>query len=72
VKELLVFLAFYCRHRPDDNSGIERFTCDIPSLIEGMDLVVVALGLFSMPECIERVLRVPCHRRSCPACFNFL
>lgn len=41
----------------DDKSGIERFTFDTNYLIEGIDLVLVALGIFAIPECIDLAAR---------------
>lgn len=41
----------------DDKSGIERFTFDTNYLIEGIDLVLVALGIFAVPECIDLAAR---------------
>ncbi|MGZ8489537.1 MAG: tripartite tricarboxylate transporter permease [Candidatus Binatia bacterium] len=41
----------------DDKSGIERFTFDTAYLIEGIDLVLVALGVFAIPECIDLAAR---------------
>ncbi|MGZ8452994.1 MAG: tripartite tricarboxylate transporter permease [Candidatus Binatia bacterium] len=41
----------------DDKSGIERFTFDTAYLIEGIDLVLVALGVFALPECIDLAAR---------------
>jgi TctA family transporter len=41
----------------DDKSGIERFTFDSNYLIEGIDLVLVALGIFAIPECIDLAAR---------------
>jgi TctA family transporter len=41
----------------DDKSGIERFTFGTSYLIEGMDLVLVALGIFAIPECIDLAAR---------------
>lgn len=41
----------------DDKSGIERFTFDTNYLIEGIDLVLVALGIFAIPECIDLASR---------------
>jgi len=37
----------------DPKSGIERFAFDFPYLWEGISLVIVALGLFGVPECID-------------------
>lgn len=37
----------------DPKSGIERFAFDFPYLWEGISLVIVALGLFGVPELID-------------------
>jgi putative tricarboxylic transport membrane protein len=37
----------------DTKSGIERFSFDVAYLWEGIDLVLVALGLFGIPEVID-------------------
>jgi TctA family transporter len=37
----------------DAKSGIERFAFEIPYLWEGIDLVLVALGIFAIPEVID-------------------
>jgi TctA family transporter len=37
----------------DTKSGIERFSFDVGYLWEGIDLVLVALGLFGIPEVID-------------------
>ena len=41
----------------DDKSGIERFTFDTAYLVEGIDLVIIALGMFAIPECIDLAAR---------------
>lgn len=41
----------------DPKSGIERFSFDFPYLWEGISLVIVALGLFGVPECIDLAIR---------------
>lgn len=41
----------------DTKSGIERFSFDIGYLWEGIDLVLVALGLFGIPEVIDLASR---------------
>jgi TctA family transporter len=37
----------------DAKSGIERFAFELPYLWEGIDLVLVALGIFAIPEVID-------------------
>ncbi|HWP24385.1 MAG TPA: tripartite tricarboxylate transporter permease [Candidatus Binatia bacterium] len=37
----------------DAKSGIERFSFDVPYFWEGIDLVLVTLGLFGIPEVID-------------------
>lgn len=39
----------------DVNSGIERFTFGLPGLIEGVDFVVIAMGLFAIAEIVTNV-----------------
>jgi TctA family transporter len=41
----------------DSKSGIERFSFDLSYLWEGVDLVLVALGLFGIPEVINLAAR---------------
>jgi len=41
----------------DPKSGIERFAFDQAYLWEGISLVIVALGLFGVPECIDLASR---------------
>ncbi|MPZ78668.1 MAG: hypothetical protein GEU77_19380 [Deltaproteobacteria bacterium] len=41
----------------DTKSGIERFAFGEPYLWEGISLILVALGLFGIPECIELATR---------------
>ncbi len=41
----------------DPKSGIERFSFDFPYLWEGISLIIVALGLFGVPECIDLASR---------------
>lgn len=36
----------------DMNSGVSRFTFNIPELFDGLSLVAIALGLFGLPEII--------------------
>ncbi|GGE28398.1 hypothetical protein GCM10007276_01980 [Agaricicola taiwanensis] len=39
----------------DVNSGIMRFTFGVPDLAEGIDFVIVAMGLFAFPEIISNL-----------------
>jgi putative tricarboxylic transport membrane protein len=39
----------------DINSGINRFTFDIPELIDKIGFVIVAVGLFAVPEIIKNL-----------------
>ena len=41
----------------DPKSGVERFAFDQAYLWEGISLVIVALGLFGVPECIDLASR---------------
>jgi len=41
----------------DPKSGVERFAFDQAYLWEGVNLVIVALGLFGVPECIDLASR---------------
>jgi len=41
----------------DVKSGVERFAFDNAYLWDGIDLVIVALGLFGIPECIDLASR---------------
>lgn len=41
----------------DVNSGATRFTFDIPELFDGIDFVVVAMGLFGIAEIISNLSR---------------
>lgn len=41
----------------DSKSGIERYAFDISYLWEGIDLVLIALGLFAIPEVIDLASR---------------
>lgn len=39
----------------DINSGIDRFTFDVPELIDKINFAVVAIGLFAIPEIIKNI-----------------
>jgi len=41
----------------DPKSGVERFAFDQAYLWDGIDLVIVALGLFAIPECMDLASR---------------
>lgn len=41
----------------DTKSGIERFSFGEPYLWEGISLIIVALGIFGVPECIDLATR---------------
>lgn len=41
----------------DAKSGIERFAFGEPYLWEGISLIIVALGIFGVPECIDLATR---------------
>lgn len=43
----------------DINSGVERFTFDIPNLYDGISFVIIAIGMFGLSEIIFNVLHTP-------------
>ena len=38
----------------DVNSGVMRFSFDVPELTDGISFIVVAMGLFGISECQQR------------------
>ncbi|NRA19654.1 MAG: tripartite tricarboxylate transporter permease [Oceanospirillaceae bacterium] len=58
-------------------TGFMRFTADIPSLYDGIPLVVALIGLYSIPEVIDMIVRdkagqVPIRQRDNANPFSFL
>jgi putative tricarboxylic transport membrane protein len=51
----------------DVTSGVERFTFGLPELADGLDFVVIAMGVFGVGEIISNLERPDTHRESLAA-----
>jgi putative tricarboxylic transport membrane protein len=51
----------------DINSGIERFTFNVPNLYDGISFAVVAMGMFGLAEIIYNILHTKEHKINQPS-----